>query len=184
MARGTEGRLARAYGQALFLACDPVQLDLVAAQLDDVGRLFRENPDLQEALISRTVTPEQKMILMRALSDRLGWAQSVTNILLILAERGRFVIFEQLVGAFNQSVREFRNLLSVNVAVARQLSHQEENDLVERLRRSVNASLSVSISVEPNILGGLVLRTGDKVFDASMRTRLRRMEASLVASSL
>lgn len=182
MARGAEGRLARAYGHALFLACDAVQLDLVSGQLDDMGRLFRDNPDVQEALVSRTVTPEQKMLLTRALSERLGLAESVTNTLLILAERGRFAIFEQLVTVFNHSVREFRKLLSVDVAVVGPLSHEEQNELVEGLRKAVNASLTVSISVDPTILGGLVLRAGDKVFDASMKTRLRRMEASLVAS--
>jgi F-type H+-transporting ATPase subunit delta len=181
MARVSPGRLARTYGQALFAASKVEQYDSISAQLKELQELFRESSHIPEALRARTVSSDQKLAFVDEMSHRLALGQEVTNLLRLLAEGGRFELFDQLIICFEDAVREFRHILSVEVIVARSLSHEEERFLEDRLRSVVNPAISITIRVDQGIFGGLLIRSGDSVFDSSLKTRLRRLEDSLAA---
>jgi F-type H+-transporting ATPase subunit delta len=181
MARVSPGRLAGTYGQALFAACIVEQFDSISAQLKELQRMFRESSQISEALKSRTVSSDQKREFVEEMANRLGLGQEVMNFLRLLAEGGRFALFDQMIISFEDAVREFRHILSVEVIVARSLSKEEERLLEDRLRSVVNPALAITIRVDQDILGGLLIRSGDSVFDSSLKTRLRRLEDSLAA---
>lgn len=181
MAKVRSGRLARTYGQALFLACSEDQFDVVAGELQSFCGLLAAARDVSEALTSPIVSSEKKEELTRAIAERLALSGPVTNLLRLVAERGRFGLLELITAAFNHAVREYRRVLAVEVSVARAMSEDEERSIRDQLQRAVHPSLAIDFQVDPTVVGGIVVRSGDKVFDASIRTRLRRLEAALVS---
>ena len=181
MARVSPGRLARTYGQALFSACKHEQFDSISAQLKELQQMFRDSSQISEALKARTVSSDQKRAFVDEMAHRLGLVQEVVNLLRLLAEGGRFSLFDQIITCFEDAVREFRHILSIEVIVARTLSQDEERLLGDRLRAVVNPALAIKIRVDQDILGGILIRSGDAVFDSSLKTRLRRLEDSLSA---
>lgn len=178
------GRLARTYGQALFLACAEEQFDGVSGELQQFCRLLIAAPNVAEALNSPIIPSEQKSHLISAIAERVNLSQAVTNLLRLVAERGRFAIIHQISDAFGAAVREFRQILALEVTVARAVSEDEQAQIRERLQLIVHPAVSVAFRVAPDVVGGLVVRSGDKVFDASVRTRLRRLGRSLVSSNV
>lgn len=181
MPRVSPGRLARTYGQALFSACKPEDFDSVSSQLAKISRFFDDSPELFEALIAKTISSEQKRILVDVLGPRWGLSIEVGNLLRLLAEAGRFSLIGGIIRSFEDAVREYRHILSIEVIVARSLTDDEERLLRERLRAVVHSSIAITVRVDEEIIGGLLLRSGDSVFDSSLRTRLRRLEESLAA---
>lgn len=181
MAKVRSGRLARTYGQALFFACTADQFDVVSGELADFCALLKGAPDVAEALTSAVITSEKKAELAFEIGKKLGLSQPITNLLRLMGERGRFNLIDQILAAFNGAVREFRRVLAVEVVVARTMADEEKSSIRERLQLAVHPSLAVDFRVDPRVVGGIVVRSGDRVFDASIRTRLRRLEASFVS---
>ena len=103
----------------------------------------------------------------------------VLNLLRELVTRQRFHLVPQILGEFVRLERAARGVREAYITVARDVSEDERTAIRNELSANVGGQIEVHMSVDPKLLGGIVVRIGDQVYDASVATRLQRLRQEL-----
>ncbi len=176
---------ARAYAEALLnLAERDGKADAVLDELEAVqSEILDHYPTLAEQLRSPSVQAAEKdRLLVTILSGRAD--EMTVKFLRLLNRNGRL----ELLGPILRQGRTLRdrrlNRRAVLVQSAVELDDVQRHQLIERLRTQLGAEPVVRYEVDPTLLGGLVVRLGDQVYDASLRAQLKRMRRRLIEERL
>ncbi len=105
------------------------------------------------------------------------------NLVLLLAKRGRLAILPRVADEFKRLVDRERGLVVANVISAQPLEPAELAAIAERVQVMTGSRVEVQAAVDPELIGGLTVRVGDRLIDASVRGRLARLRDSLVAGA-
>jgi len=176
--------VARSYAEALFeLGLRVDQLEEFGMALEQVARLLVEVPDLRRLLETPRVSGVQKKAMLREVfSGRIP--EPVLNFLLLTLDRRR----QRLIGVMNTSFQglldEHMGRAHVTVEVARPLDPMAEEELTARLSRVLGKTVVPHLRIRPELVGGVVFRSGDVVYDGSVRRRLDTMKRRLLAAEM
>ena len=173
---------ARMYARALFDAAkDAGRLEAVRQELEDFVTAARQVPELSALLENPQLDPRAKV---DALEDVLGEADElVRNFLLLVVEKGRATQLVEIEREFAQLVAAEAGRLEVELTTARELSDEEAAGIVRQIEEASGRSVVASRSVDPNLIGGIVLQAGSMRVDASVRGRLERLRHELLTRS-
>jgi F-type H+-transporting ATPase subunit delta len=166
--------IAQVYARALFeVASEQDTLDRVHDELGAFADAMGQSRELMSFFFSPyfSVT-EKKEGLERAVT---GASPPFANFLQALIERHRMPAIFRIRTEFNALWDEARKLLPVQIISAIALDESEVRSLGERIGRQVDRQVQVSAEVDPDILGGVVLRVGNVILDASIRNRLEQL---------
>ncbi|QGJ69763.1 ATP synthase subunit delta [Planctomycetales bacterium 10988] len=178
-------QLGRVYSQALVsLAEDDAEAD---ALLDDfravIHEILDEHPDLEKLLSSHLVETEEKVAMLERI-----FAGKISDKLLrffkVVAERERLDCIRSIYRQVRTMIDEMRGRLRVHVTTAVPLEENLENKLVEMLRQRRNLDPYLIHHVEPSIIGGIIVRIGDTVFDDSVSTHLHQLHQQMIDRSV
>jgi ATP synthase F1 delta subunit len=166
--------VAEVYARALFeVAVDQDKLDEIHDQLGQFADAVDENRDLARFFFSPYFsTEEKKDALGRAVE---GADPAFMNFLEALLERHRMPVIFRIRTRFDQLWKEERKLLGVEVTSAIALDEATVREIGERIGEQVGRTIELSRNVDPEILGGIVLRVGNVILDASIRNRLEQL---------
>ncbi len=172
--------LAGRYASALFdLAREQDSLDRVETDLDALAGLLTESRELERALGSPLVKAEGKVGIIKALADKAGFADLTVRFLGVMAARGRLGVLGDIIAAFRAMLAEQRGETSVEVISAIPLEPHQRTAVEEMLKASLGKKVILEPSVDPSLLGGLVLRIGSQLIDASLKTKLRHLDLAM-----
>jgi ATP synthase F1 delta subunit len=166
--------IAEVYARALFeVALDQDKLDEIHEQLGQFADAMDESLDLKRFFFSPYFSTEEK-------KEALGKAvvkadETFTNFLEALLERHRIPVIFRIRARFDQLWDEEHKLLPVQVTSAVELDKKTINQIGKQIGEQVGREVQLSSNVDPEILGGLVLRVGNFVMDASIRNRLEQL---------
>jgi F-type H+-transporting ATPase subunit delta len=166
--------IAQVYARALFeVAEEEDSLDEIHEQLNAFTDAVNENRDLAVFFFSPYFSVEDKKAgLERAV---LTPHPAFANFLQALIERHRMPAIFRIRAEFNDLWEEARRLLPVQITSAVTLDAAMVKSLGERIGRQIDREVQVSADVDPDILGGVVLRVGNLILDASIRNRLEQL---------
>ena len=167
-----EGAVARRYARALFeLAREKGRLEEVQSELHQVRGMFSENPSLQQTFERREVPPADR----KAIVDRVfaGQPQYVRNLLKLLVDKRREDFLAEIAAQFGHLVDEAAGVVEVEVRSAVPLEQGELEALRQGLARSGRPNVRLQARTDGELIGGVVLRIGDRLYDGSLSTRLR-----------
>lgn len=174
-------RVAKVYAEALLDAADQrQQTDQVLGELASlVEELFRADPLLESFLASGAISRKPKAEVLRRAFDGKA-SETFLNFLLVLNDHQRL----ELVRAILQQARELRDeragRLPVLVTSAAPLADDQREQLTHDLRARYAKEPVLTLRVDPALLGGLVVRVGDWLYDASVRARLDNLRKQLI----
>jgi F-type H+-transporting ATPase subunit delta len=170
------------YARALFDAAkDAGRLEAVRQELEDFVTAARQVPELSALLENPQLDPRAKV---DALEDVLGEADElVRNFLLLVVEKGRATQLVEIEREFAQLVAAEAGRLEVELTTARELSDEEAAGIVRQIEEASGRSVVANRSVDPNLIGGIVLQAGSMRVDASVRGRLERLRHELLTRS-
>lgn len=173
---------ANRYAKALFEVATAEKNDLaqVDRDLQAVVAMMHENPDLAGAAGRSGVTEAARKSLMEAVADKMGLTTPVKKLLVLLAESRKLNLAPDLALAYRERLLAHQNIVRAEVTSAAPLSPEKTKALAESLSRVTGKQVDLSVSVDPELLGGVVARIGSTVYDGSVRTQLQRMRQELV----
>jgi F-type H+-transporting ATPase subunit delta len=172
--------LAGRYAVALFeLARDQDALDVVAGDLGNLRSLLAESADLRRLVDSPVLTREEQGRAITALAERVGFAPLTKQFLGLLAHKRRLFALPEIIAAYQAMLGEHKGEVSAEVASAVALSDEQLAAVKEQLSKAVGRTVTLATAVDPSLLGGLVVRVGSRMLDASLRTKLQRLETAM-----
>ena len=177
---GIRASLAGRYASALFgLARDQRQIDAVGRSLDALGQALLDSKDFAELVGSPLVSREEAGKAFAALAPQLGLDPITANFLGVLARNGRKGELRKVIRAFGRLAAEHRGEVTAEVVTARPLNDDQVAALKQQLRARAGREVTIDASVDPNILGGIVVKLGSQQIDASIRTKLNRLASAM-----
>jgi F-type H+-transporting ATPase subunit delta len=177
---GIRASLAGRYASALFdLARDQRQIESVATSLDALGQALLDSKDFNELVTSPLVSREEAIKAFGALAPDLGLDPITANFLGVLARNGRKNELRNVIRAYRRLAAEHRGETTAEVITARPLNDDQLAALRHQLRARAGRDVAIEAAVDPNILGGIVVKLGSQQIDASIRTKLNRLALAM-----
>ncbi len=166
--------VAEVYARALFeVAVKHDELDEIHDELGQFADALNDNRDLSTFFFSPYFSTDEKKDVLGRTVD--GAEPEFMNFLEALVERHRMPVIFRIRARFEQLWEEERKLLPVEVTSAVALDEQTVSNIGKRIGEQTGRAVQLSSTVDPEILGGLVLRVGNFVLDASIRNRLEQL---------
>ncbi len=172
---------ANRYAKALFDVALEEKADLaqVDRDLDAVVAMMQASPELAAAS-NRNLTDAARKSLIEAVSKAMTLTTPVTKLLVLLAQDRKLTYVPDLAAAFRERLLAHQNIVRADVTSAAPLSPENTKALEDSLSKVTGKKVELSVSVDPELLGGVVARIGSTVYDGSVKTQLARMRQELV----
>jgi F-type H+-transporting ATPase subunit delta len=177
---GIRASLAGRYASALFdLARGQKQIESVDKSLDALGQALLDSKDFNELVTSPLVSREEAGKAFDALAPTLGLDALTANFLGVLARNGRKSQLQPVIRAYRRLAAEHRGETTAEIVTARPLNDDQLAQLRSQLRTRAARDVTIDATVDPNILGGIVVKLGSQQIDASIRTKLNRLASAM-----
>jgi F-type H+-transporting ATPase subunit delta len=175
--------IARNYAQALLaLATKSNEVDQFGGMIIGMAETVRENAILRRFLQAPQISEmEKREVLRKALADKAP--KNFTRFIEKLVSNRRQMLIPEIAIEFVNLVDEQQGRVHANVTVARAGNAGEAEDLSKRLSAALGKAVVAHLTVNPAILGGIIVRIGDTVMDGSVRRRLGALRQALVSAS-
>jgi len=173
---GIQASLAGRYATALFgLARDENQIDAVTRSLDTLEAAMVESADFRTLVTSPLVGRAAAAKAVRALIPTLGLDPVTAKFLGVLAENGRLGELKTVIKTVRKLAANARGETTAEVSSAHPLSDEQVARLKSNLKARLGRDVAIEAKVDPELLGGLVVRLGSQMIDASIRTKLNNL---------
>lgn len=177
---GIQASLAGRYASALFgLARDERQIDAVGRSLESLGAALVESGDFRLLVASPLIDRDDAGKAFAGLAAQMKLDPITSNFLGVLAGNVRKSELLQVIRAFRRLAAEHRGETTAEVTSARPLTDDQMAALKQQLKARAGRDVAIDASVDPSILGGIVVKLGSQMIDASIRTKLNRLAQAM-----
>ncbi|MBA8666514.1 ATP synthase F1 subunit delta [Holosporaceae bacterium 'Namur'] len=167
---------AKRYSEALFSAAQGVHaLKEVAADLDKLKVIFKENQQYLKFILPKVVPSKIKNIFLNTAISKLELNEITRNFLRVLVRQNKVYAIDDIQKAFFESLEVHNNELRVFVTSAVALPEAESKKLSNELGAIFNKKIILNVVVDKNVLGGLSVRVGSQLLDATLKNKLQRI---------
>lgn len=177
---GLARRYAAALAEAAFAASAAEQIE---EDLEGVGSLLREQGDLWALLLTPRLSKERRLKAIQELLEGKVHPY-VLHLLLLAVQKGREQLLPDIIRLFRQICQQRRGEVTVVVLTPEDLTEDRLSDIRQRLEERLDTEVLLETRLEPEIIGGIVLRIGDRVIDGSIRRRLEDLRRRLKEAPL
>jgi F-type H+-transporting ATPase subunit delta len=175
-----ENAVARRYAQAFFsIAREKNLIDQLEQELQQVVETINSNGELRILMYHQLVAPQDKKAMIAQVFSG-DVSETTLNFLYFIIDKYRISYLQEIYGAFVVYANEARNIADAQVRSANALSDEEIKAIEQNLVKATGKNIRLSNEVDPNLIGGVVVRIGDKVIDGSIRRRLGRLKENLM----
>jgi F-type H+-transporting ATPase subunit delta len=174
--------VARTYARALFdTAKEDGKLDEIREELDSFVTTIREVPELQALIRNPELDPRAKAEALAAVLQ--GAEEILRNFARLVAEKGRAPMLEEIAREYDALVAAEEHILNVELTTAFELSDGEANAIVKQIEKASGQRVEAERMVDPDLIGGVVLKVGSLEVDSSVRGRLERLRRELAGAT-
>jgi F-type H+-transporting ATPase subunit delta len=175
------GVIARRYATALIeLGTETGQLDALVDELDRAAQAYNTSAELRTALADPLVADTAKKAILGELATRLNVGQATKNTLNLLLDRRRIKALPAISARLREMADAKRGILRAEVLTAMPLPEEYFAQLQHQLERITGRRIALDRKLDPSLIGGVVARVGDTVYDGSLIARLRHLKDSML----
>jgi F-type H+-transporting ATPase subunit delta len=168
------------YAQALFELADEAKMVAVAeGDLRALKAMSAESADLRRLIASPAFTAEDKGKGLMAIADKAHLNSITKRFLGVLVANNRVSALPAVIAAFETLAAERRGAVAAEVTSAIKLTAAQEKTIAAELKKAFGKDPEITTTVDPSILGGLKVKVGSKLFDASLKSRLDQLKFAL-----
>jgi F-type H+-transporting ATPase subunit delta len=172
--------MAGRYAAALFdLAKDQRQLDQVAGDLDSFERMLEGSGELRRLVRSPVISAEDQARALGALLDRAQVGGLTANFFKLITRNRRLFAAADMIKGFRTLLARERGEVNADVVSAHPLSPDQLQLLLDSLKAQVGKNVKITTRVDPNLLGGLIVKVGSRMIDSSLRTKLDNLKVAM-----
>lgn len=172
--------MAGRYAAALFeLAKDQKQLDQVAGDLESFDRMLAGSEELRRLVRSPVISAEDQARALGVLLDKAGITGLISNFFKLIARNRRLFAASDMIKGFRALLARERGEVNADVTSAHPLTPDQMNLLSDSLKAQVGKNVKIATRVDPNLLGGLIVKVGSKMIDSSLRTKLDNLKVAM-----
>lgn len=173
------------YGEALFELA--YEKNTVSAMLEEVSGLqmvLKENKELSVLMNNPKVSKEEReSIVKEVFGGRI--CDDLLNFLILLVQKGRYAYVEEILAYFTDRVKEAEGIGTAYVTTAVELTPAKKDEVHKKLLATTSyREIEIIYQVDPSLIGGMTVRINDRVIDSSIKTKLEKMERSLLTIQL
>lgn len=173
---GVAGR----YATALFeLARDAGSVDDVSRDLQAFMGLVKDSPDLARLIKSPVFSAEQQERAVGAVLERAGIGGLAANLVKFVATQRRLFVLPEMIRAYETLVAQSKGIVPAEVRLAEEPSPKMLDDIKAALKEMAGSDVDVAVKVDPSLIGGLVVKVGSRMVDASLRTKLNSIRIAM-----
>ena len=173
--------VSRVYAEALLgLAKQNNDVDGLAEEVAGLGELLDGNADLRKLIASPVIADDKRRdFIQRTFEGKTS--DTLYKFIQVLSRKGRLASLPGVCTAFAGLVAQERGQIDVEAIVAQELDDATAQRVARELGESMNKTVNLQQTVDPSLIGGMRLRIGDRLIDASVATRLKNAAARLAA---
>ena len=171
--------ISEPYAQALMSLAQQNELaDQFGETFRSLESLMSESQEFKDFVQNPVIQNEdKKAVLKQVMGDANPY---LVNFMMLLVDKRRIVFLESIVNQYLSLLRKLNQTALAEVISARELSDEQKGNIVEKVKGIVEArDVELKTSVNPDLIGGVIIKVGSKVIDASLRGQLRRISVSL-----
>ena len=153
----------------------------VEQQLKDFVSTWDSNAVLREVFEDPSVPAVQKIAVIDQMKAKLGLAPQVRNLLAVLVDHNRIGALHEIVAEYHRQLQERLGIFQAEVVTARELKAADKSALLEHVSGLAKGKVNATFRIDPEILGGVVVRIGSTVYDGSVLGRVERLKEVLAS---
>jgi F-type H+-transporting ATPase subunit delta len=182
---GDAAILARRYAGALYdLAEEQKQLDAVASDLRALRILNQESAEFQYISAHPRLTRKNLVQAAQAVAKGAGFNPLTGNFLALIAQNRRLNVIGAVIDAFLNELAKRRGEFTADVRSVKPLSASQQEQLASKLRELAGGKVHISMREDASLLGGMTVKLGSRLIDASVKTKLARLERQLKTQTM
>lgn len=177
--------LSRRYSLALItLAEEHNIIEQIGEDLQTFEEAWTQGESiLKNALLNPGISTQERSKVLKAVLERLSLHKYLNNFLNLLLEKSRLLLLDEIMEAYQLMSDERSGRVRARVTTAADLTIEEKDSIRQTLAKATDVEpvkLTIEFDIDPQIIGGVVARVGDTIYDASLRSRLREIKEALL----
>ena len=176
--------IARRYATAFFeLAQEQNQIDVISKDLSAVALMLDAGADMDNFLSNATLRRDDQVQALVAISKQLKLSSLTEKLLGTVAQNRRLPELAGIVAAAQTLISDFKGEVTAEVTAAQALDQAQIAEIAANLKTVLGKDVQVSLQIDPEIMGGLIVKVGSRLIDSSIRTKLERLHRALKTNS-
>lgn len=175
-----DGKTARKYAKALFELCGADEYETMRDALRDFSQAWESSTDLQAVMKNPAVSKSEKQAVIKEICTAISpGTENFSNFCMLLLENGRLSGIGEIAREYSALIDHVRKVLSLEITSAFDIPESEKSSVAEQVRSQYGSLASFDWKVNEELIGGLLVKTGDKLLDSSVKGSLEKLRASL-----
>jgi len=174
------GAAAQRYAKAVFsLGVDSGEFERIGQEIGAVVEAIDTNDALRVTLFSPQHDAETKRLVIEAIASKKGFNSTTKNFLLLLVDKGRLPLLPEMYRSYQKLSDEKAGRVNATVVTASQLTETLSKEIVASLEKKTGKKVSLSSEIDPALIGGVVIKIGDIIYDGSIKTQLNKLRDNI-----
>ena len=166
------------YAQSLMeLALEKGNLEPVANDMNYLQNAVNENPELVSFFKSPIISSTKKLEVIKAVFGQFE-AATMTFVELVVKNR-REMLLPSIAESFGELIKEHKGIVSIELVTAVQLDEETKKNILAKIEGTVKGTLEVTETIDPEIIGGYIVKMGDRRIDASVKSQFNKLKQTL-----
>jgi len=175
----SQGVIARRYAKALINLAEK-DLEITGNSLAAIADVYSNSTELSEVLSDTKVSSQIKQDVLKNILKKIKVSKLVDTFIRYLLAKRRIVLLPNIERAFNLLLQEKLGRIEAGITVAQEIPEVTVGKLEEAISRYSGKEVTVNITIDPAIIGGIVTRIGSVVIDGSIHTQLNQIRQSII----
>lgn len=150
--------------------------DNIATQLQEFVDLINENPTLEKSLRNPLLRGQEIVSLVKTLCKKMKFSLEITNFLTIAARKKRLSEINEILEAYKFEVSQARKQVVARITSSHELSSAYQKKLLQVLQKKTGKSIKLEITLNPSLIGGIIIHLESVIIDASLKTKLAKIQ--------
>lgn len=174
-------KVANRYSAALFeVAKEENKIEKISKDLDLFSDIFSKNKEFRVVMETSAVSKKEKIEIVEDLGKKLNFDQITINFLKVLINKGKIKFIQTISQVFKKKFKDFMGIADFEVITAIKIDNKVLNKVKEILEKKTKKKIQISTKVDPEIIGGMIIKTEGLIYDGSLRHQLMKLKEKIL----